>query len=601
MSALRVADYIANWLVRHDIKDVFMVTGGGAMHLNDALGNHPDLTFYCNHHEQACAIAAEGYFRATGKMPVVNVTTGPGGTNTLTGVLGQWDDSIPALYLSGQVKWETTIDSCPDLSIRQVGDQEGDIIHIVKPVTKYAVMLKEPKLVRKTLEKAYFIATHGRPGPVWIDIPLNVQSAIIDEQDLPTYDTSEDEISIDLDHINIQVSEVSDRIKHAKSPAFIVGLGIRLSNAEEEFAQLLQKTGIPVLTAISGSDFIESDSPLYFGRPGICGDRLGNITVQNSDLLIVLGTRLGLRQTTYNYDDFGRKAFKIMVDIDKAELAKPTFKPDLKIHCDLKFFLKALLDKLDEIKLPSFDSWLNWGNELKKMLPSMVEENKSTYGYINSYRFVESLFDKLPVPSQVVTGNGTAYTCTFQVMKIRKGIRVFANQGCAAMGYDLPAAIGACIGRHKKDTYLITGDGSIMMNLQELQTIAAYCLPVKIFLLDNNGYLAIRITQTSFFDSHFVGESPGSRLHFPDFEKIASAFGLAYYCVSDELKLDDIIQSVISHKGPVLCRIIMNPIQTLYPKVYSLRTDDGKMVSKPMEEMFPFLPDEIMKKCSFNV
>ena len=594
MDSIKVSDYISQRLSEHGIKDVFMVTGGGAMHLNDSLGNHPDLTYYCNHHEQACAIAAEGYFRASGKLPVVNVTTGPGGTNTVTGVLGQWLDSIPALYISGQVKWETTIYSCPEIKdLRQLGDQEGDIINIVKPITKYAVILKDPLQVKKVIDKAIYIATHGRPGPVWIDIPLDVQSAIININKLEEYNSVDDEITFEEDLLNDQADIIIKKLLSSKSPALYVGNGIRLSGALDLFKELLAKIRIPVLNAISGHDLIATDNELFMGRPGICGDRVGNIMVQNSDLLIIIGTRLGLRQTTYNYLDFGRKAFKIMVDIDVAELNKPTVNIELKIRSDINLFLGLLLKKLEKYQIPSFSNWIDWGKNLKRQLPTVLEDNQSDPNFINSYLFVDKLFNKLPDNATVVTGNGTAYTCTFQAMKIKGGMRVFANQGCAAMGYDLPAAIGASIGLGKKEVILITGDGSIMMNLQELQTILSYNLPIKIFLLENNGYVAIRTTQTAFFEKRFVGESPDSRLFLPDFKKVASAFNLKYYKIDSETNLESKLAKVLDESGPVFCEVKMDPQQSLYPKVASEKLPDGSMISRPIENMAPFLDDNI--------
>jgi acetolactate synthase I/II/III large subunit len=590
MKKIKVSDFLAQRLTEHGIKDVFLVSGGGAMHLNDSLGNYPGLTFYCYHHEQACAIAAEGYYRASGKLPVVNITTGPGGTNAVTGVLGQWLDSIPALYISGQVKWETTIYSCPEVGeLRQLGDQEGDITNIVKPVTKYAVILKNPLDAKKVLDKALYIATHGRPGPVWIDVPLDVQAALIDPEMLGDYDHKEDQFAYTSRVLEEQADILIKKLLTSKAPALYVGNGLRLAGAVELFEKLLAKLHIPVLMAISGHDLMASDDPLFMGRPGICGDRLGNIIVQNCDMLVILGTRLGLRQTTYNFNDFGRNAYKAMVDVDSAELNKPTLNIDLKINADLKIFLEILLKKLENIIKPDYSKWIAWGNNLKKQLPAFTEDNPSNPGYVSSYLFAERLFDALPSDATVVTGNGTAYTCTYQAMKIKKGMRVFANQGCAAMGYDLPAAIGACIGLNNKEIILITGDGSIMMNLQELQTIQAYQLPVKIFLLENNGYVAIRITQTSFFERRFVGESPDSRLHLPEFQKIVTAFGLKYRCISDEKDLDKKLKDVLDEKGPVVCEIRMDPNQTLYPKVASVKTEDGKMISKPMEDMFPFV------------
>jgi acetolactate synthase I/II/III large subunit len=593
MNKIRIADFIAQRLTEHGIKDVFMVAGGGAMHLNDALGNHSKLTFYCNHHEQACAIAAEGYFRASGKLPMVSITTGPGGTNALTGVLGQWLDSIPALYISGQVKWETTIYSCPEISgLRQLGDQEGDIINIVKPITKYAIILKDPLQVKKVLDKGIYIATHGRPGPVWIDIPLDIQGAMIDPAGLEEYDHMEDEIVFKEKLLFEQTDILVNKLLSSHSPVLFVGNGVRLSSSVDLFQKLVEMIRVPVLTAISGHDLIETDSPLFMGRPGICGDRIGNIIVQNSDLIIILGTRMGVRQTTYNFDDFGRNAYKIMVDVDEAELNKPTINIDLKINSDLKIFFNILLEKLNSHSIPKYNRWIEWGNKLKVKLPSTLNDNPSDPLFVSSYLFVDRLFNLLPDNAVVVTGNGTAYTCTLQAMKIRKGMRIFANHGCASMGYDLPAAIGACIGLEKREIVLITGDGSIMMNLQELQTIFAFQLPIKIFILENNGYLAIRITQSSFCDKRLVGESPQSGLFLPKFEKISQAFGIKYTKIENEVNIDNQLSDVLKEKGPVICEIKMDPNQTLYPKVASMKTPEGKMISKPMEEMYPFLPQE---------
>jgi Thiamine pyrophosphate-requiring enzymes [acetolactate synthase, pyruvate dehydrogenase (cytochrome), glyoxylate carboligase, phosphonopyruvate decarboxylase] len=600
MSLIRVSDYLVQRLVDAGISDVFLVTGGGAMHLNDAFGNHEKIRFHCFHHEQACAIAAEGYFRASGRLPVVNVTTGPGGTNAITGVLGQWLDSIPAIYISGNVKWETTIRSCPDLQLRQLGDQEADIISIVSPIVKYASMLTDAEMVKYEIDKALYIATHGRPGPVWIDVPLNIQGAFVDPENCKDYNAEENCPGYNTEIISKQIDALIGQLQKAQSPLLMVGVGIRLAKCEEKLSELYTRYHIPVLTGISGHDLIESDSPYFFGMPGICGDRMGNLAVQNCDLLLVLGTRLGLRQTTYNYTDFARNAYKVMVDVDRAELEKPTLQLDLKIESDLDLFLNLLLKKLaTQSQLPNYEEWNQWGQRVRTKLPGVITDNPSSDGFISSYLFTERLFDLLPDNSVVVTGNGTAYTCTYQAMKIKKGMRVFANQGCASMGYDLPAAIGASIAGNKSETILVTGDGSIMMNLQELQTIAANNLPIKIFLLENEGYVAIRTTQTSFFNKRFVGESPRSGLHLPDFKKVAEAFGIKFIRTNEEKTLDATIREVLNEQAPVFCEIKMNPDQTLFPKVASYKTEDGRMVSKPMEEMFPFVDEVLLNSLSF--
>jgi len=597
---IKVSDYVFKKLQEYGVRHVFLVTGGGAMHLNDSLNKNDGIEYVCNHHEQAAAIAAEGYFRACGKMAVVSVTSGPGGLNTLTGVMGQWTDSIPALYISGQVKYETTIDSCRSLGLRQLGDQEINIIDIVKPITKFSVMVKDPLKIRYFIEKAIFLANADRPGPVWLDIPLDIQASMIDEKGLEPYDGTTESSTIDSNMLMTQVELVNEKLKKAKCPVFYIGNGIRLANANNVFFKILQKFQIPVLTAINGHDLIWSDHPLFFGRPGICGDRLGNIMVQNCDLLVVIGTRLGVRQISYNFKNFAANAFKIMIDIDNAELNKPTLNIDLKIHADIKLFLDLLWEKVENQKIIEKRNWIKWGRNVEKFLPTIIHDNIVKKEYVNSYIFADILFQELPKDSIIVTGNGTAYTSTFQIMKIKRGMRVIANQGCASMGYDLPAAIGASLANNRKPVYLITGDGSIMMNLQELQTIVTYKLPVKIFILNNNGYLAIRTTQASFFNKNFIGESPASGVCLPDFRKVGTAFGIRYFQLSNNSLIKTKIETIINFNGPVICNLIMDPEQTLYPKVASSTDKNGKITSRPLEDMFPFLPENDLLKCYFK-
>jgi acetolactate synthase-1/2/3 large subunit len=598
---IKVSDYIFKYLVEsYKIEHVFLVTGGGAMHLNDSIGHTSGLTYICNHHEQASAIAAEGYYRTSGKLCITNVTTGPGGTNAVTGVLGQWCDSIPGIYISGQVKQSTTIAACPELNLRQLGDQEVDIVNIVKPITKYAVMVTDPNDIKYHLDKAIYLALNGRPGPVWLDIPLDVQGAMIEETLLKEFDTSEVE-KINNPSIDYQIDELLHKIKEAKSPVFYIGNGIRLAGEIDTFLKIAEQFNIPVVTAISGSDIIWHDHPLFFGKPGICGDRIGNIMVQNSDLLIILGTRLSIRQVSYAYELFAPKAFKVMVDIDDAELNKPTLAIDMKIHADLRDFFAILTTKISEFKSPGFKHWNTWGRNCESILPSLIDDNPLQDGYVSSYSFAGNLFKLLEKGDVVVTGNGTAYTSTFQAMKVNKGVRVFANQGCAAMGYDLPAAIGAVISNRSGKTILITGDGSIQMNIQELQTLITYNLPLKIFILENEGYLAIKTTQKSFFDSHFTGSNPASGVVCPDMEHISRAYGISFFRVNDENMLIDIIKQTLNVDGPAICEIKMHPEQTLFPKSASFMDKDGKMTSAPLDKLAPFMPDEIQEKCVYRI
>lgn len=600
---IKVSDFIFRHLVeKHGIRHCFLVTGGGAMHLNDSIGHTEGLHYICNHHEQASAIAGEGYYRTNGQLCVTNVTTGPGGTNAITGVLGQYLDSIPALYISGQIKTSTYKNTYPHLNLRQLGDQEADIVAMVSPITKYAKTITNPLDIRYEIDKAIAIALDGRPGPVWLDIPLDVQGAMIDEQDLKEFNHAEIIDSVKHELVDKQIRQLINRIKEAKSPVIYVGNGVRLAKREKEFITLAERLKIPVVTAISGSDLIWHDHALCFGKPGICGDRIGNIMVQNSDLLIVLGTRLSIRQVSYAYDLLAPKAYKVMVDIDQAELIKPTLNIDMPIHANLSEFIDKMSVAVEkENNLPTFSEWRNWGRNVESKLPTLVDDNPSMPGYVNSYIFADELFQQLHDGDVCVTGNGTAYTCTYQAMKVNKGVRVFANQGCAAMGYDIPAAIGACVANDKGRTILVTGDGSLQMNIQELQTIVTNKLPIKIFVLENEGYLAIKTTQNSFFKGHFTGSDPKSGVECPDLEKIASAYGIPYRSVSENgTILTEAIKETLDSEGPMICEIHMHPLQTLFPKSASFMDKNGKMSSAPLDKMAPFMPDDLQDQCVFK-
>jgi acetolactate synthase-1/2/3 large subunit len=599
----KVSNFIFEHLVKkHGIEHCFFIPGGGAMHLNDALGHTEGLEYVCNHHEQACAIAQEGYYRASGKMCVTNVTTGPGGTNALTGVLGQWLDSIPAFYISGQIKASTHMSCCPELKLRQLGDQESDVIALVKPITKYAVTIFDPMMVKYEIDKAMYIAQNGRPGPVWIDVPLNVQGAIVDETQMKEFDPLEIEDTVDHELVDQQILQLVEKIKSAKAPVIYVGNGVRLAKRVEKFIKIAESLQIPVVTSISGSDIIWYDHPLCYGKPGICGDRIGNIMVQNSDLLIILGTRLGIRQVGYAYEKFATKAYKVMIDADADEMKKPTLKIDLQINANISEFLDKFEVAIKNFKTPGFEKFRIWGREIEKKIPSVLDDNPSEPGYINSYKFADKLFKHLQSGDCVVTANGTAYTSTFQIMQVPKGVRVFANQGCASMGYDLPAAIGAAVSKgYTGRTVCISGDGSIQMNIQELQTILNYNLPIKIFMFENDGYLAMKTTQKSFFEGRYTGTDSKSGIICPDMIKIAKAYGYPTFDICDEEVLDETIEKVLTMDGPVFCQIHMPPFQTLFPKAASfLDNSTGQMTSAPLEKMAPFMSDELQAECVFK-
>lgn len=600
---IKVSDFIFQYLVeKYQIHHCFLVTGGGAMHLNDSIGHTKGLTYVCNHHEQASAIAGEGYYRASGKLAVTCVTTGPGGTNAITGVLGQWLDSIPGLYISGQVKQTTTIDACPELPLRQLGDQEADIKSMIRSITKYCVTITDVRDVKCEIDKAIAIALSGRPGPVWIDVPLDIQGAYVEESELREWDATELEDPTDAALIDQQLHELLERIRQAKSPVIYVGNGVRLAGKCEEFIRLAERLNIPVVTAISGSDIIWYDHPLCYGKPGICGDRIGNIMVQSSDLLIIMGTRLSIRQLSYAYDLFAPKAYKVMIDIDAAEMAKPTLNIDMKIHASLDKAIDLMLKLTAGVTLPDFAKWRQWGRDIEAKLPTLFDDNPDCEGYTNSYKFADELFKQLHSGDVVVTGNGTAYTCTYQAMQVKKGVRVFANQGCAAMGYGLPAAIGAVVSNEQGRTICVTGDGSIQMNLQELQTLVSYRLPLKLFVLENESYLAIKTTQKAFFKGKFTGSNPASGVICPDLSKIAAAYGIPYLSISENGQaLSDAIAKTLATEGPVICEVHMHPEQTLFPKSASfMDKETGRMTSAPLEKMAPFVDDELFEQCVYK-
>jgi acetolactate synthase I/II/III large subunit len=585
---MKLSDYVfrqlANWGVRH----VFLVTGGGAMHLNDSVGQESRIQFVCNHHEQASAMAAESYARITGRPGVVSVTTGPGGINALNGVFGAWTDSVPMLVLSGQVKRETCMRSRGIKGLRQLGDQEVDIIPMVQGITKYAVMVDDPSSIRYHLERAYHLAQIGRPGPCWLDIPVDVQAAQIDENSLPAYDPAEDDITWEQEKVSALAREVLDRIAKAKRPVILAGTGVRAANAVEEFGQLIRRLGIPVTTAWT-HDLIASDDPLFCGRPGTIGERAGNFTVQNADVLLILGSRLNVRQVSYNWKSFAPRAFKMQVDVDSAELCKPLVRPDLPIHCDLKVFLREMLRQCNT-PTTRHDSWLEWCRDRVKKYPVVLDRQRMLGPPLNPYYFMEQLSAMLDADDAVLCGNASACIVPFQVMRIKQGQRLISNSGSASMGHDLPAAIGAAFARKRKRVICLAGDGSIQMNIQELQTVVHHNLPVKIFVLNNNGYLSIRGTQTNFF-GRLTGESPASGVSFPDMVKVGTAYGVSSLRVDRVSQMAD-VERAIAAPGPSLIEVMLDPSQDFEPRSRAKQLPDGRIVSPPLEDMYPFLDQD---------
>jgi len=591
MPMVRVADFIAQTLASWGIRDVFMVTGGGAMHLNDAIGRERRLRWHCCHHEQACAMAAEGYFRVHHRPALVNVTTGPGGTNAITGVYGAFVDSIAMVVVSGQVKWETTVRST-DLPLRQLGDQEIDIVKMVAPVTKCAVMVDDPAKVRYHLERALHLAVSGRPGPVWLDVPMNVQGAKVDPETLQGYDPKEDAPVWEGPALAAQVRALYDRLATAERPCVLVGNGVNLAGCVGVFREWVEALGIPVTTGFSAHDVIASNHPLNIGRQGTIGDRAGNFAVQNSDLLIVLGARLTIRQISYGWHNFARAAWKVMVDIDAAELKKPTVAIDLPIHADLRdFFAEALKVQADRgTRVPA--AWLAWCQARKARYPVVLPSYWAQTEKVNPYCFVDALWDALADDDVVVTGDGTACIATFQAARLTGTQRLFSNGGSAPMGFDLPGAIGAAVAREGKRVVCIAGDGSLQMNVQELQTVASQGLAIKLFVLNNEGYQSIRLTQQAYFPDNPIGYDAASGVAMPDFCKLAAAYGLPYLRVDGHATMREILSQFLAQPGPGVCEVLLDLRQPFAPKTASRRLDDGRMVSAPLEDLAPFLPRE---------
>ena len=603
----RLADYVADFLINHGVTDCFSVVGGGAMHLNDALGHKEGLKVTYNHHEQACAIAAEAYARVDNRIAAVCVTTGPGGTNALTGVVGGWLDSIPMFIISGQVRYDTTaryaMKFTDGMPLRAMGDQEYDIVKSVTPMTKYAVMIEDPKQIRYALEKAWHLATTGRPGPVWIDIPVNFQGGYIETEELEGYDPSEDDALLPPKVSEQTIQTVLEKIRMAKRPVFHAGYGIRLSGGYEVFRKVAEKLNIPVVTYWNAVDLIEDDNELYCGRAGNMGDRPGNWAIQNADLILAIGTRISIRQVGYNWKTWARAAEVIMVDIDQAEMKKPTLHVEMPIWADAKDFLNRMNESIgQEYPVNRSKEWLatcqRWKKEYPAVLSRQWEENGET---ANVYAFVRYLSSRLPENSLTAVSNGACCVVGNQAYVIQKGSRMANNSAVASMGYGLPAAIGTCIGGGRRTTICLEGDGSIMMNLQELQTVLTNRLPIKLFLINNNGYHSIRITQNNLFKEHSkIGIGPESGdLSFPEFKKIAEAFGYSYYCASSNKEMKEVVDKVLAENGPVFCEIFTDTTQVWEPKSSTKRLSDGTLVSPPLEDLAPFLPREELEKNMF--
>lgn len=600
---MQLSEYIASFLADNGLRTIFALTGGGSMFLNDAIGNHPNLTTIYNHHEQASAMAAEAYARISDHPGVVNVTTGPGGINALNGVFGAWTDSIPMLVISGQVKRETCFGFRGLDDLRQLGDQEADIVSLARPITKYACRVDDPASIRFHLEQALHLATQGRPGPVWLDIPIDVQATQITPDDLPAFMPPADSLD-DPARIAEYSSLILEKLSQSSRPVILAGTGVRAGQALAEFEKATTALGIPVVTAWT-HDLIASDAPLYCGRPGTIGTRGGNFVVQNADLLLILGSRLNIRQTSYNWAGFAPRAIKIQVDIDPAELRKPTLAIDHPIHCHVRPLLADLADRAGRSGHAPWRhrEWLSWCRATNGAYPAVQAHHRGFRGRINPYHFVEILSGCLDQDDIIACGNASACIIPFQAMNIRRGQRLFSNSGSASMGYDLPAAIGAYYGAlagrgSQRRVICLAGDGSVMLNIQELQTIAQNRLPIKVIVLNNQGYLSIRSSQQNFFGRQ-TGAGPESGVTFPDFVAVAKAFGLPG-CRLEGSRFEGDLAAWLNVDGPGFCEVILDGTQGFEPRMSSRQLEDGRIVTPPLEDMYPFLDRDELSRNMLN-
>jgi len=585
MGQVRVADYIVDRISQLGVKDIFTLTGGGAMFLNDAVGKHPNIRAVFNHHEQACAMAAVGYAKYNNDFAVVMPTTGCGCTNTITGLLEAWQDNVKCLFISGQVNKSQTTYNC-DLPLRQIGVQEANVIEMVKSITKYSVMINDPEQIAYHLDKAIYLAESGRPGPVWLDIPLDVQGAYIDPLEVRRFEP-EEENTFKETPLKEEYEILEDYFNEAKRPVLLVGNGVRMASAINELKHFVEKFNIPTVTTFLGIDLLPSHHPLNIGRIGIKGNRAANFAVQNSDLLLTVGTRLGVPVVGYKYELFAREAKIVVVDIDPEEHKKDTIKIDYFINADAKLFLEGCnFEK-------QFDqTWANtclgWKNKWRICQPDWEEDREG----INLYYFTDKLSKNNKRDSVVVSDAGSSYYVTSQFLDISHEQRHITSGAQADMGFTIPAAIGVSVAKNNGDVIGITGDGSFQTNIQELQTIVQYQLPIKLFVWNNHGYLSIRTTQKKFFKNDFVGVDNESGISFPNTEKIANAYGIKYFNIKKSKDIDKILKEVIDYSGPVICEVMCQKWQEIVPTLVSTKTKDGRVVSRPFEDMYPILSRE---------
>ena len=588
---MKISDYVIKFIAGLGVDKVFCVTGGGAMHLNNSLGSSEEVEGVFMLHEQGASVAAESYARIREGIGVCLVTSGPGATNAITGLCGAYMDSIPVIFISGQAK---RADLVGDQNIRQFGIQEVDIISMVKPYAKYAVRLMDPQTVRFELEKAAHLATSGRPGAVWIDIPLDIQASDVDIDSLQRYVPDEELIDVSGDEIDSVIAELNK----AKRPAVILGNGVRLSHASEKARKLVEMLGAPAFVSWNGVDLLEEDHPLYFGRPNIVGHRSANLILQNADFVLSIGTRLSLLNTGYNFEGYLKNAYHVMVDIDENEMNKKSLHPQMKIRSDAGAFIDALLDNSNKINRTDHKDWLDHCRDMKAKYPVEIPEQQPRDGFVSLYKIFDTISDQMTSEDiYQFTSSGTSVDIGMKVLRLKKDQRAFLNKSMAAMGYDIPACVGSCIGSGGRRVICVTGDGSIAMNIQELEVIRRLNLPVKIFVADNSGYSMIWHSQSGNFKGHLTGCTEDSGLTLPNMKNVAEAFGIKGMEITDESGLSDKVKAVLDYEGPVVCRVKTDIMQKVLPKQSNFMNEKGQMESRPLEDMTPLLDREELRDC----
>jgi len=588
---IRLSDYVINRVAREGVKHVFMVSGGGGMFLIESLGQHKDLQYVCNHHEQAVAMAADAYPRMTGNLGVALVTTGPAATNVLTGLMCSWTDSVPLLVLSGQAKSTALIDNT---GLRQRGFHEVNITKIVESVTKYAVTVRDPKSIGYHLDKAIFLAKTGRPGPVWVDIPVDIQGTMIEPSQLIPFEPEREFPNSVVPQVQAsEIAQLVEHLKRARRPVFLSGHGIRLAGQKDAFLRLAELVHVPVVTSRNGLDLISYDHPLYAGFIGNYGQRAANFTVQNADLVISLGSRLSSLTVGYEPYLFAREATHVVVDIDEAQIKHCFIRIDQPIRADLRTFIPQLLSALENVPLPDYSPWQNQIHHWQELFPNVLPAMRAQQQYVNPYYFYEVLSEEMTAADTLIWDQGAAYHCAAVAFKTRKGQRAFSADGFTPMGYGLPAAIGACFASGKKRLVCVHGDGGLQLNVQELQTVWHHRLPIKLFVFNNQGYTSIKHTQTQYFEGHLVGVDPASGLSCPDTLKLAAGYQLPAIRVENHDHLRQAIRQALDSEGPFVVEVVLHPMQPIEPRVKSERLPDGRMVSKPLEDMFPYIEREL--------